>query len=62
MRDRADATDVAITFTPLASNETRIDIVHTAWERLGDDGQTWRDRNFGGWSTLLPHFIREAQR
>ena len=62
MRDRADATDVEITFTPVAPNVTRVDIVHTAWERLGDEGQTWRDRNSGGWSTLLQHFVREAQR
>jgi hypothetical protein len=29
--------------------------------RLGADGQTWRDRNFGGWSTLLPHYTAAAQ-
>jgi hypothetical protein len=55
-RDRADATDVEIRFTPLDDGRrTRIEIIHTGWERLGAGGQDWRDRNLGGWSTLLPH-------
>jgi hypothetical protein len=53
---REDATDVEISFTPLGDEATRIDILHTGWERLGEGGQNWRDRNFGGWSTLLPHY------
>jgi hypothetical protein len=57
-RDRADATDVDITFVPLADGTTRIDIVHTGWERLGADGARWRDANAGGWAGLLPHFTR----
>jgi hypothetical protein len=60
-RDRADATDVDITFTAV-DDGTRVDIVHSGWERLGDDGQTWRDRNGGGWATLLPHFQSFAER
>jgi hypothetical protein len=60
-RDRADATDVDITFTPIPTG-TRVDIVHTGWERLGADGTTWRNRNRGGWSSLLPHFASLAER
>lgn len=60
-RDRGDATDVEITFTPVDDTRTRVDILHTSWERLGADAQSWRDRNFGGWSTLLPHFVELAQ-
>jgi len=56
-RDRADATEVEITFVPQRSDTTRVEIEHRGWEKLGSDGQTWRDRNFGGWQTLLPHFI-----
>jgi hypothetical protein len=61
-RDRADATDVEITFTPLGPGRARVDILHTAWERLGADGQGWRDRNTGGWNGVLPSFIALAER
>jgi hypothetical protein len=56
-RDRADATDVEISFVPLGEGSTRVEIVHTGWERLGTAGRTWRDANAGGWSGLLPHFV-----
>jgi len=59
-RDRADATEVEIRFVP-DGDATRIEIEHRGWERLGADGVTWRDRNLGGWSTLLPHFIGAAE-
>jgi uncharacterized protein YndB with AHSA1/START domain len=58
-RDRADATEVEIRFVP-AGTATRVEIEHRGWERLGAEGQTWRDRNMGGWSSLLPHFITAA--
>ena len=61
-RDRADATDVEITFAQTDDGATRVDIVHSAWERLGAGGQDWRDRNFDGWNSLLPHFITDAER
>lgn len=58
-RDRADATDVDIRF--LASGDgTRVEIEHSGWERLGAEGQSWRDRNHGGWKTLLPHYVAAA--
>lgn len=60
-RDRADATDVEITFAEAGVGTTRVDIVHSAWERLGSEGQDWRDRNSGGWKSLLPHFVTEAE-
>ena len=60
-RDRADATDVEITFTA-TDGGTRVDIVHTGWERLGAEGETWRNRNRGGWATLLPHYVEAAER
>jgi uncharacterized protein YndB with AHSA1/START domain len=53
-RDRADATDVEITFTPRGAG-TVVRIVHTGWERLGD-GSAWRDRNVGGWDGVLPAY------
>lgn len=59
-RDRADATDVEIRFVDRGDGTTRVEIVHSGWERLGAEGGTWRDRNGGGWATLLPHFIEAA--
>ena len=56
-RDRADATEVEIRFVGLDPARTRVEIEHRGWERLGADGETWRDRNYGGWSTLLPHYV-----
>ena len=56
-RDRADATDVEITFVDRGDGSTRLEIVHTGWERLGADGPRWRDANRQGWSGLLPHYV-----
>jgi uncharacterized protein YndB with AHSA1/START domain len=53
--DRADATDVDITFTPEGAI-TRVRIVHSGWERLGAAGPQRRERNERGWSGLLPHY------
>jgi uncharacterized protein YndB with AHSA1/START domain len=54
--DRADATDVEIRFVPGADGGTRVEIEHAGWERLGERGPAWRERNLGGWSTLFPYF------
>jgi Activator of Hsp90 ATPase homolog 1-like protein len=59
-RDRADATEVEIRFIDVGAATTRVEIEHRGWERLGADAETWRDRNRGGWATLLPHFIAAA--
>jgi hypothetical protein len=56
-RDRADATDVEIRFVERGARDTRIEIEHSGWERLGADGEDWRDRNHHGWDTLLPHYL-----
>lgn len=55
-RDRSDATDVEIRFVARGDAATQVEIEHSGWERLGTDGESWRDRNFGGWATLLPHY------
>ncbi|MEX1171954.1 MAG: SRPBCC domain-containing protein, partial [Chloroflexota bacterium] len=59
-RDPNDATDVEIRFLDAGDGRTIVRIEHGGWERLGVEGQSWRDRNFGGWSSLLPHFVRAA--
>jgi len=60
-RDRADATEVEIRFVPVERSRTRVEIEHRAWQRLGAEGEAWRDRNRGGWSTLLPHYRKAAE-
>ena len=55
-RDRSDATDVEIRFVAQGADTTAVEIEHRGWERLGADAEPWRDRNFGGWATLLPHY------
>jgi len=60
-RDRTDATDVELTFVDVGDGTTRLDIVHTGWERLGTDGPAWRDANTRGWEGLVPSFLEAAQ-
>ena len=59
-RDRSDATEVEIRFVPRGDDATVVQIEHRGWERLGAKGEAWRDRNRGGWATLLPHFVAAA--
>lgn len=61
-RDASDATDVEIRFIAQGDTATTVEIEHRGWERLGAEGQSWRDRNNGGWSTLLPRFVAAAVR
>ncbi len=60
-RDRADATEVEIRFLDARPGTTRVEIEHRGWEALGTEGESWRDRNRGGWATLLPHFVAAAE-
>jgi Activator of Hsp90 ATPase homolog 1-like protein len=60
-RDRADATDVEVRFIAAGDGITRVEIEHSGWERLGAEGESWRDRNRGGWGSLLPHFQEAIQ-
>jgi len=57
-RDRADATEVEISFVAVGGGRTRVDIEHRGWERLGALGPDWRAANRNGWAGLLPHFVR----
>jgi uncharacterized protein YndB with AHSA1/START domain len=60
-RDRADATEVEIRFIARGHTTTRVEIEHRGWERLGAEGEAWRERNYAGWSSLLPHFVTAAR-
>lgn len=57
--DRADATEVEITFEP-AGTGTAVAIVHRGWERLGAKGPERRERNQRGWDGLLRHYRSKA--
>ena len=58
---RPAATEVEVRFVAVEPDHTRVELEHRGWERLGAEGREWRDRNMGGWTTLLPHFIRAAE-
>ena len=60
-RDRTDATEVEIRFVDRGA-ATLVEIEHRGWEAIGTDGESWRDRNVGGWATLLPKYIAAADR
>jgi hypothetical protein len=56
-RDRSDATDVRLSFVDRGDGTSRMEIVHSGWERLGAEGVSWRRANEGGWAGLLPHYV-----
>jgi uncharacterized protein YndB with AHSA1/START domain len=60
-RDRSDATTVELTFVDRGDGTTRLDIVHSGWERLGAEGRQWREANTGGWNALVPNFVAAAE-
>jgi uncharacterized protein YndB with AHSA1/START domain len=60
-RDRADATEVEIRFVGRGDDTTLVEIEHRGWEVLGAEAESWRDRNNGGWATLLPHYVAAAR-
>jgi uncharacterized protein YndB with AHSA1/START domain len=58
--DRANATEVEITFASADDDRCRVDIEHRGWEKLGAGAADWRARNEGGWASLIPHFEAAA--
>jgi len=59
--DVAQATDVELTFVDLGDGRTRLDVVHTGWERFGEESDRFRTANSGGWGALLPAFAAAAE-
>ena len=55
--DRADATEVEVTFAAAGSG-TAVSIVHRGWERLGAKGPERRERNRKGWAGVTEHYRR----
>jgi hypothetical protein len=60
-RDRSDATEVELTFVDLGDDQSRLDIVHSGWERVGSEATAWRNANTSGWNALVPRFIESAK-
>jgi uncharacterized protein YndB with AHSA1/START domain len=56
-RPASEATDVALSFIEAGAGRTRLEIVHSGWERLGAEAQAWRDANTSGWNALLPGLL-----
>lgn len=52
-RGEDKATEVEITFTALGENETRVDLVHRNWEKLGADAARIHDQYQGGWDHVF---------
>jgi hypothetical protein len=50
--DASQATDVTITFTALAPNQTRVRIEHKGWEKVGTKRGARRRGNERGWDGL----------
>jgi uncharacterized protein YndB with AHSA1/START domain len=55
--DRADATEVEVTFAA-ADEGTTVTIMHRGWERLGAKGPERRERNMKGWAGVTEHYRR----
>jgi uncharacterized protein YndB with AHSA1/START domain len=55
-----DATEVEVRFSDGEGDTTVVEIQHTGWERLGDRAEAWRDRNRGGWQSLIPYLAAAA--
>ncbi len=61
--DPSLVTEVEVTFTALASAETRVDIEHRNLERYGDQAARVRDAigSEGGWMGILKSFAANAE-
>jgi Activator of Hsp90 ATPase homolog 1-like protein len=55
------ATMVAVTFSALDDERTRVQIEQTGWERLGAAAPEQRSRNRAGWESLKPHFCAAVE-
>jgi uncharacterized protein YndB with AHSA1/START domain len=53
------STHVAVTFSP-ADEGTRVELVHTGWDRLGERGERMRRGYEEGWPIVLGRFTAAA--
>ena len=50
---QAEATDVQVIFTPEGADRTRVELIHTGWERRRGDAAGIRAGYESGWGTVL---------
>ncbi len=53
----AEPTEVTVRFTSKAPLITRVELVHSGWERLGGDGIERRNEYANGWPAVLAAFV-----
>jgi uncharacterized protein YndB with AHSA1/START domain len=58
--DPTPPTEWEATFTPVGENETRLDLEHRGWERLGGLGLQARAEYEGGWTGVLGLYAEAA--
>jgi len=54
-----EPTEVEVRFTPVGS-QTRVDLEHRGWERLGASAEESRRSYLNGWPTVLQVFVESA--
>jgi len=56
-----EPTEVEVRFTPVGS-DTRVDLEHRGWERLGASAEESRRSYLNGWPTVLQQFVERSAR
>jgi uncharacterized protein YndB with AHSA1/START domain len=61
--DRPSPTEVEITFTDVGDGQTRVDVEHRGWERLGEDAAEAREGYAGyqAWPGVLELFAKYVE-
>jgi uncharacterized protein YndB with AHSA1/START domain len=61
--DPARTSEVAVTFTPVTEDRTRVVLVHSGFERYASGGDAMREQvdGAGGWGALLDLYANEAR-
>jgi uncharacterized protein YndB with AHSA1/START domain len=58
--DRPD-TEVEVMFVQLSDTQTRVELEHRHWERLGEAGVALRAQYSGGWIPVLDGYVRRVE-
>lgn len=56
-RPEDQQTYVSVTFSPV-ENGTLVRLVHSGWDRFGEDAQSNRDEYYSGWGKILQNFYK----
>ncbi|WP_437675546.1 SRPBCC domain-containing protein [Sorangium sp. So ce131] len=55
-RAPGSAQEVEVQFVEVVAAQTRVEVVHRGWERLGERAADFRARHEGGWQAVLARF------